>query len=77
MSGPLPVRQKAARAARPLTSLTWDDVSGHNPRGHRAGIRILVSSKWVHKGYLWLLSLAMAEYGKARAKGFTPPGGMG
>ena len=68
MSGPFPARCGPVGTPIPDVGLTCEDVSGHNPPGHRIGIRILVSSKWVHKGYLWLLSRTTAEYGKARAK---------
>jgi hypothetical protein len=49
MSGPYRARPGAAGAHLPVPSLTCGYVSGHNPPGHRTGIRILVSSKWVHK----------------------------
>jgi hypothetical protein len=72
MNGLPPVRRRAGRraggGASPAASLTQDLVSGHNPPGRRIGIRILVASKWVHKGYLWLLGPTTAEYGKAKAK---------
>jgi hypothetical protein len=68
MKGLLTARHEAGDGASLTAGLTQDLVSGHNPPGHRIGIRILVSSKWVHKGYLWLLSRTTAEYGKARAK---------
>jgi hypothetical protein len=67
MTGLPPAGYRASGGTAPAASLTWDLVSGHNPPGHRIGFRILVSSKWVHKGYLWLLSWTTAEYGKARA----------
>jgi hypothetical protein len=68
MNGLITALRRAGGGASPAASLTQDLVSGHNPPGHRIGVRILVSSKWVHKGYLWLLSRTTAEYGKARAK---------
>jgi hypothetical protein len=72
MNGLLTAWRRAGGGASPAAGLTQDLVSGHNPPGHRIGIRILVSGKWVHKGYLWLLSWTTAEYGKARAKVLAP-----
>jgi hypothetical protein len=68
MSEPLPARRRAAWAPLPAVGLTCGDVSGHNPPGHRAGIRILVPSTWVHKVLSVAMSLAMAEFGKPGAK---------